>query len=265
MNKAKTNCGDDQFKIKGSQYRNKIAICLNLWRKEKNIRETARTLKINPTTICDLLRQSKIYLKISQSLKESKKEKQKEKYYDPIYILRWSKKIKAIQLLNGKCIRCGNDNIFQLEFHHVTNNKKYEMNRIWGRDWNTIKSEISKCILLCRNCHTAFHFSDINRYGTKKYEHKINLLKLKKTNKCEKCNFKGDISALDLHHSVGHKEFNISNRYKSQKRLLSVKAIMKEINKCSVLCRNCHKLEHIHIKKFNSLKSYIYNAIDIIV
>ena len=49
------------------------------------------------------------------------------------YIDRWSKKIRAINLLGGKCIKYGNNDIFNLTFHHK-NNKKFKIS-----DFNNIR------------------------------------------------------------------------------------------------------------------------------
>lgn len=56
---------------------------------------------------------------------------------------------------------------------------------------------------------------------------------------CEHCGFT-DIRALDFHHKdPTQKEYNISMMlYFSQER------IKLEIEKCSVLCSNCHRIEH---------------------
>ena len=47
------------------------------------------------------------------------------------YIRTWALKIKAINILGGKCETCGNNNIFHLEFHHIIpSEKEYKINNI---------------------------------------------------------------------------------------------------------------------------------------
>ena len=62
------------------------------------------------------------------------------------YIDVWSKKIRAINHLGGKCKKCGNDNIFHLCFHHTnSNNKEFVINKIRYNRYSTILKEIEKC------------------------------------------------------------------------------------------------------------------------
>lgn len=77
-------------------------------------------------------------------------------------ILRRNMKIKAIELLGGKCILCGYSKcIDALEFHH-TNPKEKEFKLGSGNtiSWKEYKEEALKCILVCSNCHKEIH-SDI--------------------------------------------------------------------------------------------------------
>lgn len=60
----------------------------------------------------------------------------------------------------------------------------------------------------------------------------------KKTLSCSKCG-ESHPACLDFHHK-GNKEFNISNVIRRK----SFKTIKKEIDKCIVLCANCHRKEH---------------------
>ena len=58
--------------------------------------------------------------------------------------------------------------------------------------------------------------------------------------KCEKCGFNHP-AALDFHHSnPEEKEFNIS----TLKHIGSKEKLIKEIEKCVVLCANCHRIHH---------------------
>lgn len=75
------------------------------------------------------------------------------------FVLRWAKKYRAIQELGGKCARCGEENLFLLDFHHLNPaTKDFGISTfVKHADWATIKAETSKCELLCLNCHRKEH------------------------------------------------------------------------------------------------------------
>lgn len=80
----------------------------------------------------------------------------------------------------------------------------------------------------CNSCNTK-----IRRYRTKLRA--IYLL----GGKCNRCGFDNP-AALEFHHKdPTQKEFNIGNV--SNK---SWDSIVKEVNKCELLCANCHRIEH---------------------
>jgi hypothetical protein len=69
-------------------------------------------------------------------------------------------KFELIMKLGGKCSKCSYDqNIAALEFHHLDNNyKKFELSvKSMSRPKEEIEEELSKCILLCSNCHKELH------------------------------------------------------------------------------------------------------------
>lgn len=70
--------------------------------------------------------------------------------------------------------------------------------------------------------------------------------------KCSRCE-ENHISCLEFHH-LDHnlKEYTISNIIKS-----SLKKALKEIDKCIVLCSNCHRKEHWDNDKIEKLKANI--------
>ena len=73
---------------------------------------------------------------------------------------RWvNLKIKAIAYMGGNCERCGYDHYYgALEFHHLDPNEKdYDWDSLKKRKWDTITSELDKCIMLCANCHREVH------------------------------------------------------------------------------------------------------------
>ena len=66
----------------------------------------------------------------------------------------------ALEYKGSKCAICGyNKCNSALEFHHLDTSKKdfciSDRNLIL--DWNLIKEELDKCILVCSNCHREIH------------------------------------------------------------------------------------------------------------
>ena len=70
-------------------------------------------------------------------------------------------KKRAIELLRGKCSKCGYNKIPAiLEFHHIKDKDEKQLHQIFrDRRWKKIKKEIEKCILLCPNCHRELHLA----------------------------------------------------------------------------------------------------------
>ena len=70
---------------------------------------------------------------------------------------------------------------------------------------------------------------------------KDQFLEYKSTKKCELCE-ESHPRALDFHH-VGKKRLNISTMSSDG---YSLESIMNEIEKCRILCANCHRIEHFN-------------------
>lgn len=172
-------------------------------------------------------------------------------------ILRYSKKIKGIKLLGNKCEICGNENIYHLIFHHNNNDKDFEISDKKNMRWSLLEKEIKKCRLLCENCHRELHYNETN--GDKRRNDKIIYLDYK-DNKCEKCGYDNCNASLTFHHKDPEiKEFTIgslSERMNSVNDLNNI--IKKELDKCNLLCMNCHREEHFDIEFFEKYKSEIY-------
>lgn len=56
---------------------------------------------------------------------------------------------------------------------------------------------------------------------------------------CSECGYNKHPVALQFHHHNGNKKANISDLIRSD---YSIKTIWKEINKCVILCANCHSI-----------------------
>jgi len=68
-------------------------------------------------------------------------------------------KIKAVQYLGGRCQMCGYDKCMgALEFHHIRGNKEKGIHEILDKpNWEKLKKELKKCVLVCANCHREIH------------------------------------------------------------------------------------------------------------
>lgn len=193
-------------------------------------------------------------------------------------------KQKIVDYLGGKCSKCGYDSGYDkcnaaLDLHHINPNKKViEPSKLYGRSWNNIKEEVDKCILLCNNCHKKAHQGNITgrpvgknttkrtkifcNSHQKETEHYLINEKwkcclcnseavsksLEKSrnrifeymgNKCSLCN-ETNIYLMEFHHKEPkNKCFGISEKMK-----LSWVKIQSELDKCIMVCGNCHREIH---------------------
>ncbi|MCK9429037.1 MAG: hypothetical protein M0R17_03375 [Candidatus Omnitrophica bacterium] len=68
-------------------------------------------------------------------------------------------------LLENPC-KCGEKDIRCLEFHHLRD-KKYVISHMLNMSLDTIKKEISKCKIMCSNCHKKETSIQFNWYKQK--------------------------------------------------------------------------------------------------
>ena len=71
------------------------------------------------------------------------------------------RKIILIQRCGGQCSVCGyKKNSSALDFHHINPKEKLfalDLRSLSNRTQLKIDSEIQKCTLMCRNCHSELH------------------------------------------------------------------------------------------------------------
>jgi len=78
-----------------------------------------------------------------------------------------ARKLYLIEMLGGKCIKCGYDrNISVLCFHHK--NPKLKSMSLTSREisnnrFELLEKEANKCELMCANCHTELHHPQLFR------------------------------------------------------------------------------------------------------
>lgn len=65
-----------------------------------------------------------------------------------------------VEMKGGKCQVCGYDRcLIALDFHHIDETtKEFGLSqRDLTKSWVKIKAELSKCVLVCANCHREIH------------------------------------------------------------------------------------------------------------
>lgn len=88
--------------------------------------------------------------------------KNKEDLYK-YQVARWIKRKKeAIEHMGGKCEDCGyNSHYAPMQFHHKNPlTKTHDWNKLRLMSWDKIYEELTKCILLCSNCHFIRHSNE---------------------------------------------------------------------------------------------------------
>lgn len=171
-----------------------------------------------------------------------------------------NKKLNAIKIYgNHKCYLCGYDKcIDALNFHHV--DPKFKESQIYSIAIDKLSTEVKKCLLVCGNCHREIHIGlhpeilkikASNNKLTKRNVKYFNECKREWMSylgsKCTNCGYDKSVAAMDFHHkNDDQKEYNLS-----RKRGRSLNFVKRELNKCLLLCCNCHREEHA---KLNSLK-----------
>jgi hypothetical protein len=179
-------------------------------------------------------------------------------------VLRYAKKIKSINYLGGKCITCGEKNLFKLTFHHRNpQEKEFSYSTYREYRWSKLKEELDKCDILCQNCHRELHYDIILKHEPDRRKDKSIYLEYS-GGKCIKCGYNKCLAAIGFHHrNPEEKEFWIGGLSERMNSVSDLRDIIKnEIDKCDVLCQNCHTLEHSDIDFFNENKDIIYERLN---
>ena len=159
---------------------------------------------------------------------------------------RLRKWIYSIKLESKGCSHCNEDDPACLDFHHRENdNRLMPVNKMvphgFGKD--RIRMEIAKCDLICANCHRKLHAQPFST-NTRKYRVKLRrwVQSVKAdSNGCVNC-AEADPDCLDFHH------LNEREKIDSVSQLISYEPskeeLLIEMNKCQIICANCHRKEH---------------------
>jgi hypothetical protein len=77
-------------------------------------------------------------------------------------------KKRAMELFGNSCLLCGFTGCAaSFDFHHLDPSKKEsDMKSLSYRSWDKVEAELSKCVLLCSNCHREHHWKERNEADT---------------------------------------------------------------------------------------------------
>jgi 5-methylcytosine-specific restriction endonuclease McrA len=155
-------------------------------------------------------------------------------------------------LLTQCCEICGEKDIIVLEFDHVGTKIKNISRMVNNHSWKMVQKELKECRVLCTNCHRRRTAEQLNWYVLEFLKNQNTEMKLcppqkgrkKKQDRlynylsgkcCEVCG-EEDIVTLEFDH-LEEKTDMISEMIFRRKW----EVVQTEINKCQILCANCHK------------------------
>jgi len=75
-------------------------------------------------------------------------------------VKRWiERKKRIVKQFDGKCLDCKNSFPYPVfEFHHLDpNDKEFNWNKMRLVSEERLQNELSKCVMLCANCHRIRH------------------------------------------------------------------------------------------------------------
>ena len=135
------------------------------------------------------------------------------------------------------CISCSPFGLHNTRTLHKkkTNFKMCSICKIEKHNSNFYKRRKNECSSYCKNCSAKVSKKARKEKREKMFEYA--------GSKCKVCNYDRCIDALEFHHlDPKEKEFGIA-----QMGNRSISVILKEIDKCILVCANCHREIHSDI------------------
>lgn len=127
--------------------------------------ELIEEIQIKYNEIGNLKKVVKLYHISFERLSKVIKHGKKKKVSNTEAVESWRKRKKKalVEYKGGKCQCCGYSKCIEaLEFHHLDPNIKSFTISGKSKSFNSLKSEVDKCILVCSNCHKEIHAGLIN-------------------------------------------------------------------------------------------------------
>ena len=83
-------------------------------------------------------------------------QKYKQKYNERNQLQKQKTRLIIEEAKEGGCIKCNETEKACLDFHHL-GDKDTTVSSMLGMSEQRVRSEISKCVVLCANCHRKLH------------------------------------------------------------------------------------------------------------
>lgn len=147
------------------------------------------------------------------------------------------------------CVECGTDDPACLDFHHLEpDDKEMAITEMitYGHGRDALEAEMAKCEVICANCHRERHErvrAPARDAGPDERRDRLRRwVRRRKADAggCRRCD-ETDPACLDYHHD-GRKGATVAALVADGE---SRERIRREIDRCTVLCANCHRREHV--------------------
>jgi hypothetical protein len=154
--------------------------------------------------------------------------------------LKWVRELKYGQ----PCVDCGK--IYEpacMDYDHIKGNKIKSIARMImdNTPKETILKEIEKCELVCCLCHNKRTYKRQTRADESKLSDTVKnnreIIKNAKQNKCYSCGVQRD----ECNMQFDHIESSIKFKNISQLQNYKTETLLREIQKCNVICALCHR------------------------
>jgi hypothetical protein len=128
-----------------------------------------------------------------------------------------------------------------MEFDHVDNGKSANISQMRNYSVDKIAAEIALCEVVCCNCHrvrTKSRRASTSNQRLLDFRTRINELKSMPCLDCGEC---FESVAMDFDHVRGTKFKSIASLWS-----YSWDFVLQEIQKCDLVCANCHRLRTVN-------------------
>lgn len=130
--------------------------------------------------------------------------------------------------MGGCCQNCNyNNSLYALEFHHLDPfKKKYTITDYLLKPLEEQIEELKKCVLLCSNCHRAYHGGDITQSFVSSFNEEKALFYIQKERE-ERFLANSTLTKLNICPTCGKTIFSSRNKYCSKQCYYIGKSIVK--------------------------------------